>query len=265
MARKRRHEEQENHERWLVSYADFITLLFAFFVVMYSVSQVNEGKYRVLSGSLESAFRSEPRSATPIQVGMPSSAAPAASPGVLQGGSLSPIQTLAREVAEQMKPLVDQGLVDIREKDGWLEIEINNRILFSSGSARPAEEARVLLSLLGEVLGRFPNPVQVEGYTDNLPINSAAFSSNWELSAARAAAVVNLLAGYGLDPTQLVALGYGENNPVADNDTPEGRAENRRVILKIFKIGRNSSGEKQTPVPVPAVRPRQESARGAAQ
>ncbi|HFC53745.1 MAG TPA: flagellar motor protein MotD [Gammaproteobacteria bacterium] len=265
MARKRRPEEHENHERWLVSYADFITLLFAFFVVMYSVSQVNEGKYRVLSGSLESAFRTEPRSVTPVQTGMPSSAAPSNTAGVMQGGSLSPIQTLAREVARQMKPLLEQGLVDVREKDGWLEIEINNRILFASGSARPAEEAQALLALLGEVLGRFPNPVQVEGYTDDRPISSAVFSSNWELSAARAAVVVNLLARHGVDPAQLVALGYGENDPVADNGTPEGRARNRRVILKIFKMGRNSSGEMHTPVPVPAVRHRQEAAGGAEQ
>ncbi len=263
MARRKRHEEPDNHERWLVSYADFITLLFAFFVVMYSVSQVNEGKYRVLSGSLESAFRPKAAEGAPPPSGMVPGAAPAAAPGVLQGGgALSPIQLLAKEVAGQLKPLLDQGLVDIRERSGWLEIEINNRILFGSGSARPGEEAKVLLALLGKVLGRFPNPVQVEGYTDNLPIDNAAFSSNWELSAARAAAVVNLLARHGVDPAQLVALGYGENSPVASNDTPEGRARNRRVILKIFKMGRNSSGEEQTPAPVPAVRPRQGAAEG---
>ena len=164
-----------------------------------------------------------------------------------------------------MEPLLEQGLVDIRERDGWLEIEINNRILFASGSARPGEEAQALLALLGEVLGRFPNPVQVEGYTDDRPISSVAFSSNWELSAARAAAVVNLLARHGVDPAQLVALGYGENDPVADNSTPEGRARNRRVILKIFKMGRNSSGEARVSGPVPAVRTRQEAAAGAEQ
>ncbi len=249
MPRKKRPEEHENHERWLVSYADFITLLFAFFVVMYSVSQVNEGKYKVLSGSLEAAFRAEPKSMAPIQIGEPGTTAGSEAIAVLKPSGKSAIQTMAKEIEAQIKPLVDQGLITLRQTDDWLEIEINNRILFPSGTTKLVPDARILLSLLGEVLGKFSVPIQVEGYTDNVPISTPVFPSNWELSAARAATVAHLLSRHGVDPELLAAIGYGENRPITSNDSFEGRAQNRRVVLKIFKTGRNNTAENNIPAP----------------
>ncbi len=249
MRRKKRHEEHDNHERWLVSYADFITLLFAFFVVMYSVSQVHEGKYKVLSSSLEAAFRVEPRSLAPIQMGEPGTTAGPEAIAVLKPAGDAAIQTMAQTLRERLQPLLEQGLLTLRDGKDWLEIAINNRILFPSGSTRLLPDATMLLSLLAEVLGKFPVPIQVEGHTDNVPIHTPAFPSNWELSAARAATVARLLSRHGVAPQRLAATGYGETRPVASNDRAEGRAENRRVVLRIFKTSRNSSGENRFPAP----------------
>ncbi len=248
MRRKKRQEEHENHERWLVSYADFITLLFAFFVVMYSVSQVNEGKYKVLSNSLEAAFRVEPRSVAPVQVGEPGAAGSEAI-AIFKPEGEAVIQTMTQSLRKQLQPLVEQGLLTLRDGKEWLEIAINNRILFPSGSTKLLPDATMLLSLLAEVLGKFPVPVQVEGHTDNVPIHTPLYPSNWELSAARAATVARLLAEHGVAPERLAATGYGETRPVASNDRADGRAENRRVVLRIFKTSRNSSGENRFPAP----------------
>ncbi len=277
MARRHRHEEHENHERWLVSYADFITLLFAFFVVMYSVSSVNEGKFRVLSDSMNATFSEPQRSMSPIQVGKPQPASPSAAsdraPLVVElprpfptptdsgdadqarpdtgsgqpleaaadGGEtdaqsappMANIDTVAEQVEEQMAPLIDQDLVKVRREDTWLEVEFNTSILFGSGEARLSSSAISMLMNIADILKVFPNPIQVEGFTDNVPIRTTAYPSNWELSAARAASVVHLFMKAGVRPDRMVAIGYGEHRPVAENDTPQGRSKNRRVVLVI--------------------------------
>ena len=279
MARKQKHEEHENHERWLVSYADFITLLFAFFVVMYSVSSVNEGKYRVLSDALNAAFRSQPHSMQPIPVGstvehgegkQPMSGTPSLIPlpipvipeakqqqveiGKGDKGEAelekerhtaddkrpaakqadATIERIADEIVEAMDGLIKDDLISVRRDERWLEVEIKSSILYPSGSARLAPPAYPMLEKLAQILSRFPNPIHVEGFTDNVPINNIAFLSNWELSAARAASVVHLFTEYGIAPQRMAAIGYGEFKPVADNTTPEGRAKNRRVVLVIM-------------------------------
>lgn len=275
MARKQKHEEHENHERWLVSYADFITLLFAFFVVMYSVSSVNEGKYRVLSDSLTSAFRQQPHSITPVQVGEESPAHAQGEMPIPGSQSLialpvpvpNPPDTRAQDPAEQtqkktdgkkLKPmdmptfadpkmgeiadkitaamsgLIKDDLIKVRRNDRWLEVEIKSSILFPSGSARLTPNAYPMLEELAGILAPFPNPIHVEGFTDNVPIHSIAFLSNWELSAARAASVVHLFMQTGVSPERMAAIGYGEFKAVGDNATSEGRAKNRRVILVIM-------------------------------
>jgi chemotaxis protein MotB len=272
MPRRRRHEEPENHERWLVSYADFITLLFAFFVVMYAVSSVNEGKYRVLSDSLMAAFSGPARSLHPVQIGemvrvpvaqgnMPATSLfevdtprrgvaeggggqlaegvtppeeeAAGSEGQGPGARLADMEALGRAFEESLASLIDDDLVTVRRHDEWVEVEIKTSILFASGSARLFGEAVPVLEELAGILARFPNPVQVEGFTDNVPISTLAYPSNWELSAARAASVVHLFTRAGVLPERMVAIGYGEYRPVADNDTPEGRAKNRRVVIVI--------------------------------
>jgi len=269
MARKKPHDDRENHDRWLVSYADFVTLLFAFFVVMYSISSVNEGKYRVLSDSMVTAFRSAQKALSPIQVGQPSKS-PATSQLELKNGpqiAMTPviklpsgeqtggdaykvwikkferdngqppsgdIKRMAEDVAHSLSHLVDQGLVAVRGNDLWLEIEIKDSILFSSGSAQLRPDAVPVLNQMAGVLRGFRNSVRVEGFTDNVPIRTLVYPSNWELSAARAASVVRLLAKGGIDPKRMSALGYGEHRPIADNGTPEGRSANRRVVLVVL-------------------------------
>ena len=268
MARKKPHEEHENHERWLVSYADFITLLFAFFVVMYAISSVNEGKYRVLSDALVAAFRSSPKSLQPIQVGSLSKAPvtseaqederkpamvrlpkmfvsqseslegevrdPLMEEKYLDGDDVVNIAKIADAVQEALQELVDEGLITINRDALWIEVEIKDSVLFPSGSARLQDEAIPILQELARILRQFPNPLRIEGHTDNIPIHTVVYPSNWELSAARAASVIRLFVQAGIDPTRMVAQGYGEFRPVADNDTPEGRARNRRVTIVVL-------------------------------
>ena len=277
MAPRRRHEEHENHERWLVSYADFLTLLFAFFVVMYAVSSVNEGKYRVLSDAMVSAFRSSTRSLEPIQVGQlvrappvrqqlpvttprpipipvqlveeldgeksgrgtedePGGAGPEANVGPGGQESNAPAahrESVARQIELALEGLLARGLVDVRTTEFGVEVEIKTSLLFPSGSARLVDGALPVLRDLSAILKTFPNAVQVEGFTDNVPINTEVFPSNWELSAGRAASVVHVFTRNGVRPERLVAIGYGEHRPVAENATPEGRSRNRRVVVVI--------------------------------
>jgi len=258
MRSRRKHpEEHENHERWLVSYADFITLLFAFFVVMYAISSVNEGKYRVLSDTLDAAFRAPERSATVVNVGeqarAPIVSPNAEFPGAQVGGpeqegrpqeSATPgdgggrefekrPEVMAQKVRESLGELVKKGLVVVTQGGEWVEVEMKSQVLFDSGSARVKEEALPALGEVARTLGRFENRLQVEGYTDNAPIRTAVFSSNWELSAARAASVVQLFSRTGVAPERMAAVGYGEYRPKASNDTPQGRQQNRRVVVRI--------------------------------
>ena len=256
MARRRRHEEHENHERWLISYADFITLLFAFFVVMYSISSVNEGKYRVLSDALISAFRQAPKSMEPIQIGRQTKSEVAPNmnfvqrPNVLDTPAIAvhpPDQGeqrgadgehLMRQIADRLTQalgeLVDQGLISVRHNDLWLEVEIKDSVLCPSGSAVLQPSALPVLHAVSRVLKDFPNSIRVEGFTDDRPINTLLYPSNWELSTGRASSVVRLLAREGIAPGRMSALGYAEFRPVADNDSVEGRARNRRVVLVVL-------------------------------
>lgn len=272
MARKKRIEEHVNHERWLVSYADFITLLFAFFVVMYSISSVNEGKYRVLSDSMVSAFRDPARSLKPIQVGnllrspvqsetildhnkqmieifrvpLPGKSGEQTNenksqlePQTMQEEAVGEdideaAQQLADSIEEAMADLVDDGLIDVRRDKRWIEVEIKSSILFNSGSAELSDQSVPLLRKLAEKIKPLDNVVHVEGFTDNIPISNFEFVSNWELSASRAASVVHLFTRLGVDPQRMAAIGYGEFRPLASNVTPTGRAKNRRVVLVIM-------------------------------
>lgn len=244
MRRRRLEDESENTERWLVSYADFITLLFAFFVVMYSMSSVNEGKYRVLSDTMVDAFKTPPKSPSPIQIGEPvknikPEVGQVEKPQLIQlkpkaAAEDTSMQHIAQDVKQAMQPLIDQGLINVKQDKLWVTVEMNTSILFPSGSAQLADEAHPVLKSLSGVLNKLPNHIDVEGYTDNLPINNEIFPSNWELSAARAASVVHLFTKHRVDPDRLAAIGYGEFRPVATNQTNEGRSQNRRVAVVIL-------------------------------
>ena len=287
MARRRQYEEHENHERWLVSYADFITLLFAFFVVMYSISSVNEGQYRVLSDSIVSAFQNPTSSLDPIQVGelvrspiiMPKQTTDVSAPpeeiqiplmmkyqqpdnsdaveeinteldaeviDVVQqkedesftqkalNAAEDEINTMGDDVEEKMDELIDDDIINIKRNKFWLEVEIKSSLLFPSGNSELITDAIPVLQQLSAIFVDLPNRINVEGFTDNQPIKTFAFPSNWELSAARAAAVVRLFERNGIEPSRMAAIGYGEYQPISDNDSEEGRAKNRRVVLVVM-------------------------------
>lgn len=287
MSRKKHAEAHENHERWLVSYADFITLLFAFFVVMYAVSSVNEGKFRVLADSMMVAFRStNPSSLKPVQlggmVGSPSrqavgqaSTAPSVAPdlrplpasliqraprvmmsmtrgpaltggptpvlagdkGAKSGQQANTDPNLAKVAAKlqnYLSDLIRSDVVNLRSSPFWLEVEIKNSILFASGSATVNSEALPALGAIADILREIPNRIQVEGFTDDRPISTPVYPSNWELSAARAASVVHVLMNSGVRPERMSAIGYGEYQPIADNRSEQGRLQNRRVVLVIM-------------------------------
>lgn len=243
MARRKPVEMHVNHERWLVSYADFITLLFAFFVVMYSVSQVSENKHRQLSETLMEAF--SPRSMKPIQVGE-LSRSPTTSVIELpfdevrelveaQNEGFDSLEQLSGIFTEEFGSLINDRLIQVYSNEFWLQIEVQDSILFASGSAEPSAQAQAIFARIADILQDREHPIQVEGHTDNVPINSVRFPSNWELSAARAAAMVKLLERGGVSAERLSAVGYGEHQPAASNDTAEGRAQNRRVALMIAR------------------------------
>ncbi len=252
----------------MVSYADFITLLFAFFVVMYSISSVNEGKYRVLSDALVAAFRSSPKSLLPIQVGSPSKSPVVStaqedlrSPALVklpkmfvsqnknkegqvhdplkeekfdEGGDRVVLEKIADDVREALSELVEKGLITVNQEALWVEVEIRNSVLFPSGSALLQESAVPVLEEVAQILADHDNSIRVEGFTDNVPIHTVVYPSNWELSTARASSVVRLFMDNGISPQRMVAQGYGEYRPVASNDTPEGRAQNRRVVIIVL-------------------------------
>lgn len=244
MARRKREEEHDNHERWLVSYADFITLLFAFFVVMYALSTVNEGKYRILSDSMSSAFRnvqvnsSSPLPVTltpPIPVIQKPRAAERAQEAVKQKRR-DKMRNVAQDILEVMAPLIEQGKVRVIETGRGVTVEINDSILFSPGQALLQPALVKAMSAIADVLAPTDFPITIEGHTDNVPINTLQFPSNWELSAVRATTVLRLFVDSGVAPDRLTAIGFADTRPVEPNLLADGRARNRRVTILIDSV-----------------------------
>jgi len=244
MARRRRPQEPENHERWLVSYADFITLLFAFFVVMYSMSSVNEGKYKVLAESLTNVFNLPDHSVEPFRAHDEPSGTGAAQRSAdkaprKQSTTETPASDALERIAQSLRSafgtMIMSDQMTLRGNEQWIEIELKSSLLFPSGDAIPTDAAFSIIEKIAKILAPYENPIHIEGFTDNLPISTAQYPTNWELSAARAASMVRLLAIQGVSPTRLAAVGYGEFQPVADNATAAGRGRNRRVVLVISR------------------------------
>lgn len=243
--RKKFEDDHENHERWLVSYADFITLLFAFFVVMYSLSSVNEGKYRVLSDSLLSAFRSVNVNDSGQQIVVPPISPVAAMPPpperVIQPdeakaereNAAARLKNMADEIRQVLEPLTRDGQVNVTEGVNGITVEINASVLFPPGEAVLGSTAGAALRAVAQVLVGSTFPITIEGHTDNIPISTVRFPSNWELSAVRASSVVRLFVETGIRGDRLTAAGYGDQRPISDNFGEEGRARNRRVTILI--------------------------------
>ena len=250
MAKRRRKipDDADNHERWMVSYADFITLLFAFFVVMYSISSVNEGKYKTLSNSLGEAFSNKHQQGSVmdlVDIGAPPTTI---QPISLENPTIAEVEK-RRELSEEilrerrqlshvsdqfeavLQPFIDDNLVAVKRNDYWIELEMNSELLFLSGEAALSKRAVPVLKKIAEVIKTLPNAINVEGHTDNLPIDTVEFPSNWDLSSARATSVVMEFVKEGIRPSRLSAIGYGEFHPIADNSLEAGRFKNRRVAL----------------------------------
>ncbi|MBT8138497.1 MAG: flagellar motor protein MotD [Gammaproteobacteria bacterium] len=236
--------EVQGHNRWLVSYADFMTLLMAFFVVMYSISQVSEQKYRVLSETFSQAFNAPVERENLLLDGEPQHSF-TKTPIDMQGKALedrpgndanevpATLTRIAEELEQRFESLIDNELVTVTGDERWLQIALPSAVLFDSGGAQLGEPAQAIIEEIAATLAPHDNVVRVEGFTDNLPIKTAAFQSNWELSAARAAAVVRRLQDSGIAPGRLAAVGYGAHQPAHSNNSAEGRSKNRRIVLMV--------------------------------
>ncbi|MBH0201236.1 MAG: OmpA family protein [Nitrospira sp.] len=241
---KHKHEEHENHERWLVSYADFITLLFAFFVVMYSISSVNVGKYRTVSESIKAALNpvvSSPSSPSAFSL---NASNPALTPPNTPGKKEVAVRRL-RNLVQVLNGTPHMALVRIVEKvNGDIVITIPDQLLFNSGEAAVRPEALRFLEGLGSAILELDRHTRIEGHTDNVPIRTALFPSNWELSATRAVMVVRVLSElYGVSANHLSAVGHADTRPLTANADAEQRAKNRRVEVVIL--------EQVPPAPIP--------------
>ncbi len=261
--RARRHfVEHDNVDRWLVSYADYMTLLFALFVVLYAMAMVNEKQFETITESLGRVFQAN--EALPKNKGHGEDILPVNSsktnkrlygdgileetgPELLEGkNELSNIQdsnigsnltSLEKELHTALYDLVESGYAKLQIDGDWLEIELNSGLLFPSGSASPTNSAKAIMSAIYDVIGDVSNFVRIRGYTDNQPIDTEIFSSNWELSVARATAILTLLERMNMNPARMAIEGYGEYYPIADNNSADGRAKNRRVVIAISKYG----------------------------
>ena len=251
MARRKKHEEHENHERWLVSYADFITLLFAFFVVMYATSNNNLEKQKKFEESVRAEFKlNGPK------------AGGKTGPGTMAeqaiGDVIEPLDLLLKkgignkELEDHVQRLLEKNTekaeikktaTDTRHDSIGVRITLAASTLFPSGSAKLRSSSLKSIDKIAEILKKSPKRLVIEGHTDNQPLQGGLFETNWELAAARASQVLRYLVKvHGFDPSRVAAISYGEFKPIDSNDTEEGRSRNRRVELLIV----NNESESET-------------------
>ncbi|GGC07179.1 flagellar motor protein MotD [Marinobacterium zhoushanense] len=245
MPRRRPPEPDAPLDRWVLSWADFLTLLFAFFVVMYAISSVNEEKYKSMSEALSQVFSGPggPRGVNPaleggsgfLEGGESSTKAPANLIGPADERSTLRLNQIRAQLESDFSEQVSSGEIEVDGSDLWFSIELRSSLLFDSGGAIPSIAADSILALIARRLKGLNNPIHVEGFTDNEPIATEQFPSNWELSAARAAAVVRLLESNGIVPARMAAVGYGEYQPAYSNRTAEGRRLNRRIVIVVSR------------------------------
>ncbi len=237
MSRKKKHEHV-NHERWLVSYADFITLLFAFFVVLFSAGQADKKKQAKMATSIQQAFRQngifDAHTKLPPLTDAPgaTAAGDAAPLAIPMPDTEAEMAKVKQRLAEAVGREIGNGMIVIREDKGGLTISLNEAGFFDSGSAEVRAEA---LGVLDRIATALPAAgLRVEGHTDNVPIATTQYASNWELSSARASTIARLLLrNEHVKAERLSVAGYAEFHPVADNSTAEGRSKNRRVDLVV--------------------------------
>ena len=210
MGRRRSTKSESGHERWLVSYADMLTLLFGLFVVLWASKQDGVSE-KVVQESVASA---------------------------MQGKQSSVVQQylqLPEKIKAVMASYVDKGVVELSVSNQFVELIVFNDNIFEKGSAELSYKSTEPLFMLSSVLKGSPNNMIIEGHTDSLPISGGQYPSNWELSSARASSVLRFFERQGVDGTRMTIVGKGANEPVDDNSTEEGRKKNRRVVVKILR------------------------------
>jgi chemotaxis protein MotB len=250
MARKKKPPEQENHERWLVSYADFITLLFAFFVVMFATSQTDKGKAQQVSDSVKRALEGEKISQVVAAI-LGGTITDKGKGNAMMRGPGGASQSVAKDdkkeeklaellpslkiLTEELKNEIDAGRIQITMQARGLVISFTQAALFAPGEDVISPAAYDGLQKVAGAIAKLPNQVRLEGHTDSTPINTARFHSNWDLSAARSISILELLtAKFNVPRNRLSIAGYADTAPVASNDTEEGRARNRRADIIIL-------------------------------
>ncbi len=260
---RRGQRSRVSHDRWLVSYADFITLLFAFFVVLFATAEADKNKQAEFSQSIDEAFRALgifPNSTRQHPGATPASNAtekPAIPMNIVMGEDVlaparvkSDLENLGRELQQTLSNEVAKHTVSIEMGRDGLVISLREAGFFASGSAAPKPETLHTLQTIAAALSRTRYDLRVEGHTDNIPIHNPQFDSNWELSTARATNIARLLLGMNaIRADRLSAAGYAEYHPVAPNDSPDGRAKNRRVDLVVLPRSKINFSEsaKNTP------------------
>jgi len=249
--RRRHTDAPENHERWLVSYADFITLLFAFFVVMFASSQTDKAKAKQISDAVSSALEHGTSMGVPPAVAKilggtvddkgQGNAQMKGPGGAQRAAKEAPPEDIV-ELGPSMKILsaeleseIKAGKVEINLEPRGLVVSLKQTAFFPSGADEIDPSTYPIMAKLVDALKGISNPLRIEGHTDSMPIHSARFRSNWELSAARSIAMMELLSKrFGIDEKRLAIVGFADTSPEASNDTPEGRAKNRRVDIVIL-------------------------------
>jgi chemotaxis protein MotB len=255
MARRHKHPEHENHERWLISYADFITLLFAFFVVMFASSQTDKSKAQQVSDSVKSAidngaFKPEVKTVLGGTVddngsGNAMMKGPGGTEKVLLPKSeqlippskigVSDLMPSMRYLNQALASDIKEGRIDVRLEARGLIVSLHEATFFPSGGDEVETGSLPTLEKIAALLKELPNPIRLEGHTDSIPIHNDRFRSNWELSAARSIAMMEVLsARFGVPRARFGISGYADTQPVASNDTEEGRKHNRRVDIAIL-------------------------------
>ena len=271
--RTRRHQvEHENVERWLVSYADYMTLLFALFVVLYAMAMIDEEPFETATESIGRVFQAndeKPKNRghgddiLPVNSsktnkrlfgnGILEDAGPELVTGEVTLSNVSDAQvgttltSLEEDLHEALYELVESGYAQLQIDGDWLEIELNSGLLFPSGSSSPTNAAKDILTVIYQIIADSSNYIRVRGYTDNQAIDTEIFSSNWELSVFRATAILRVLEELTLNPARMAIEGYGQYYPSADNATATGRAKNRRVVIAISKYGLEKANLLATP------------------
>ena len=231
---RKRIESKENVERWMVSYADFVTLLFCFFTAMYAISNVDTNKLEQFVSSMKSAFNEGEQGKEFSVI-----------------ADVQVIPSTALETEADVRAILDtiikesDGSIDVKRDNRGVVIAVADKMLYTSGSADLKDDAIDFLDQIVQAIIEFPNMVRIEGHTDNIPIHTKAFSSNWELSASRAINVAKyFVTKHGIDPGRITATGYADFKPVTTNESPDGRAKNRRVDIVLL----NESERRKEPL-----------------